>query len=360
MGGFPAARISDQTAHGGVVVVGYPTVIIGKMPAARIGDMHTCPMATGPVPHVGGPFILGSPTVLVGAMPQSRVTDTLVCVGPPDVLVKGEPTVLIGMVGAMGFMGLLRGMVMAGVAMLGRVFDSAASFPRIQANADGTYTTEFSPNLTIGPASLEYNTAVLSDLANLQRPLADGRESTGSKLIKKLNAGKHHVTIGPLSGDQADAYCERTGDALWDTAKNKRGSGSDSTVRYNPSLSMQYTAEDGTQEVMPPEHVMAHELIHATHNQRGENRRNETLPSPYDNNEEARTIGVHGHEGEEISERKLSEEAGRSARPDHDSSDSMTYKASDGNWYDRTYDASGNPVDTPTAAPAGQAGRPNQ
>lgn len=94
--GFPAARISDMTAHGGVIVTGYPTVIIGGMPASRITDMHTCPMVTGVVPHVGGPIITGSPTVITGSMPQARVTDKLTCVGPIDVIVKGEPTVLIG------------------------------------------------------------------------------------------------------------------------------------------------------------------------------------------------------------------------------------------------------------------------
>ena len=66
-------------------------------PAARIGDMHTCPMVTGTVPHVGGPIIKGAATVITGMMPQARVTDMLTCVGPPDVIVKGSPTVLVEM-----------------------------------------------------------------------------------------------------------------------------------------------------------------------------------------------------------------------------------------------------------------------
>jgi uncharacterized Zn-binding protein involved in type VI secretion len=52
-------------------------------------------MVTGIVPHVGGPIITGSPNVITGFMPQARVTDTLVCVGPPDVIVKGSPTVFV-------------------------------------------------------------------------------------------------------------------------------------------------------------------------------------------------------------------------------------------------------------------------
>lgn len=69
-------------------------------PAARVGDMHTCPMVTPsvpPVPHVGGPILpAGCPTVLIGYMPAARVSDMATCVGPPDVIVKGSMTVLIG------------------------------------------------------------------------------------------------------------------------------------------------------------------------------------------------------------------------------------------------------------------------
>jgi uncharacterized Zn-binding protein involved in type VI secretion len=66
-------------------------------PAARISDMHVCPMVTGVVPHVGGPISgPGVPTVLIGGMPAATVGDMLVCTGPPDVIVKGSATVMIG------------------------------------------------------------------------------------------------------------------------------------------------------------------------------------------------------------------------------------------------------------------------
>ncbi len=65
-------------------------------PAARITDMHVCPMFTGPVPHVGGPIMPpGAITVLIGKLPAARITNTVTCVGPPDVIVKGSTTVLI-------------------------------------------------------------------------------------------------------------------------------------------------------------------------------------------------------------------------------------------------------------------------
>ena len=64
--------------------------------AARITDMHTCPLAS-PNPHVGGPITgPGVPTVLIGNLPASVVTDLCTCAGPPDLIVKGSATVFIG------------------------------------------------------------------------------------------------------------------------------------------------------------------------------------------------------------------------------------------------------------------------
>lgn len=68
--------------------------------AARVGDMHTCPMVTPgtpPIPHVGGTILPpGEVTVLIGGMPAARVGDMATCVGPPDSIIKGSATVLIG------------------------------------------------------------------------------------------------------------------------------------------------------------------------------------------------------------------------------------------------------------------------
>src|SRR5688572_29568790 len=66
-------------------------------PAARVTDMHACPMVTGLVPHVGGTVVPpGMPTVLIGGLPAARVGDMVTCAGPPDVIAMGSPTVLIG------------------------------------------------------------------------------------------------------------------------------------------------------------------------------------------------------------------------------------------------------------------------
>lgn len=96
----PAATIGSTTAHGGSVIVGFPTVLIGGKPAARVGDMHVCPMQTPgvpPIPHVGGPILPpGCPTVLIGGMPAARMGDMCTCVGPPDSIIMGVPNVMIG------------------------------------------------------------------------------------------------------------------------------------------------------------------------------------------------------------------------------------------------------------------------
>ena len=66
-------------------------------PAARLTDMHTCPMCTGPVPHVGGPISApGVPTVLISNLPAAVIGDMCVCTGPPDSIVKASSKVLIG------------------------------------------------------------------------------------------------------------------------------------------------------------------------------------------------------------------------------------------------------------------------
>ncbi|MCK0149287.1 PAAR domain-containing protein [Marivita sp. S6314] len=62
------------------------TVLVGKLPAAR-AFMDLC---TPAFPH---PIVKGSTSVLITNVPAARVTDSVACGG---VIVKGEPTVLVG------------------------------------------------------------------------------------------------------------------------------------------------------------------------------------------------------------------------------------------------------------------------
>lgn len=94
----PAARLGDQTAHGTPLTgTASPNVLIGKKPAWRaLSDVHTCPLTTGVVPHVGGTVAAGSTTVLINKFPAARMGDTIVESGPPNTIAAGCPTVLIG------------------------------------------------------------------------------------------------------------------------------------------------------------------------------------------------------------------------------------------------------------------------
>ncbi|HUB00645.1 MAG TPA: PAAR domain-containing protein [Terracidiphilus sp.] len=154
--GMPACTITSQTEHGGIVTVGFPTVLIGFLPASRIGDLHVCPMFDGPVPHVGGPFILGSTTVIVGEMPQSRVTDQLTCVGPPDAALMGCETVLVGMAGGGGAAAAVVGAQVMGASV---PTNPPATTTNPQATSemqqDGTVKTSAPPGSPLPPIPLQ-------------------------------------------------------------------------------------------------------------------------------------------------------------------------------------------------------------
>lgn len=96
----PAARLSDMTGHGTPLAPGpgSSNVFIGGLPAWRAtADFHTCPLVSpGPVPHGGGVVSLGSLTVFINSLPAARQGDSIVESGPPNSIVMGCPTVMIG------------------------------------------------------------------------------------------------------------------------------------------------------------------------------------------------------------------------------------------------------------------------
>jgi uncharacterized Zn-binding protein involved in type VI secretion len=90
----PAARVGDPTAHPGTVTgPGVATVLIAGMPAAVLGDLHSCAMPPLAGPHPPTPFVKGSMTVLIGGRPALRLGDTSGCGAP---VISGAFTVLIG------------------------------------------------------------------------------------------------------------------------------------------------------------------------------------------------------------------------------------------------------------------------
>lgn len=89
-----AARVTDSTNHGGTIVgPGEPTVLIGSMPAAVVGDQHVCSLPPNAHQPTVSPFPSGSATVMIGGKPALRTTDTAIC---GAMAVVGEPTVMIG------------------------------------------------------------------------------------------------------------------------------------------------------------------------------------------------------------------------------------------------------------------------
>ena len=100
--GVPAARTGDMTAHGTPLGPGPGSmnVFIGGRPAWRASsDFHACPQmipSIPPIPHVGGMVLVGSATVLINGLPAARQGDMIIEGGPPNSIVMGENTVLIG------------------------------------------------------------------------------------------------------------------------------------------------------------------------------------------------------------------------------------------------------------------------
>jgi uncharacterized Zn-binding protein involved in type VI secretion len=95
----PAARVGDTTSHGTPLgpALGSPNVLIGGMPAWRgTADFHACPLISGLVPHVGGVVTPGSLTVFINNLPAARQGDMILEAGPPNMIIIGCPTVLIG------------------------------------------------------------------------------------------------------------------------------------------------------------------------------------------------------------------------------------------------------------------------
>lgn len=98
--GQPAARLGDSTSHGTPLSPGpgSATVLIGGKPAWRVGtDTHSCPLVNpGGAPHAVGVVSAGSTTVLINGFPAVRLNDQIVESGPPNTILSGDTTVLIG------------------------------------------------------------------------------------------------------------------------------------------------------------------------------------------------------------------------------------------------------------------------
>jgi uncharacterized Zn-binding protein involved in type VI secretion len=241
MPGLPAARMMDM--HTCPICMGAPmpitspcapTVLIGKMPAARLTDMCACANPTGL-----DAIVFGSPTVLICGLPAARMTDFTVLGG--TILPPCCPTVLIGMVGV----------AVPGMPGMGNVWNETLP--------DGTVVTHVGENITIA-GSQSFREATLRDLQKL------AATPTGADLINTLNGpGRGPVTIVETTGGNS---VDGVGPQGYQQADGSNGTGSGSTLHYNPNRTQ---IGDGSEAWMtrPPEVGLGHELVHCEQAQDG-------------------------------------------------------------------------------------------
>ncbi|MDZ7638938.1 MAG: M91 family zinc metallopeptidase [Bryobacterales bacterium] len=306
--GQPAANITTVTAHGGIVVQGAPTVLIGNMPASRIGDMHTCPLFDGPKPHVGGPIVLGSFNVLTCSVPQSFMGNPAVCVGPPDSLMLGVPTVLIGQAMGFGAIGLVLGGLMAGL------MNFISGYPKAVMLPDGTVVTQYNEFITI-TGDAEFQAKVVRDLNRISST------ESGQKLLDSMGNSGQHCTIRPLDAANPDAaaWTDPTPSGPgpydgYDPSAAGTGNGADTQIWYDPdengiSQPPYDTADWASEENMPSDVTLFHEMTHCDDMMNGELDDN-VAPGNAEPNSERRAVGLPPYDGEDFSENEYREDRG--------------------------------------------------
>jgi len=327
---FPAARIRDLTMHGGMITLGTPTTLIGNMPASRLGDLHTCPMVTVLVPHVGGPIVFGAFNVLVGGPPQARILDPCVCVGPPSMVVLGEFTVLVGMAGAFsggigGFLSLLLGGFAAGLQNLLGQYPRAVACP-VDAQNPAGYYTQYGPGIVIR-GTPEFQAQALDRLHTMEQT------NSGRQVIDSINNSGHTMTVVEFTGN--NSYCgpnntwadlagsTPAGQQVYDGEGHPimgpdgnpllgTGRGADTTLQLNPNLTIANSLDPG--HPMPNDAVAFHEMDHGAHQMNGQQ---DTSPMAggWDTHEENNTISA----GNPSEADYLAERGYPYHRTDHDS-----------------------------------------
>ena len=292
MVGLAAARITDLHVCPICIVPtvilppGATTVLIGKLPAARMGDLCMCvpPPPAPPIPPPTDMIVFGSPTVLIEGKPAARMTDPTVKGGmilPPCCI-----TVMIGPVGVTP------------------PTPPVIAFPNVweETLPDGTVVTHVGPNITI-TGDKAFRDRVVADLKKLDAT------PTGHKLLESLNSGSHKTTI-QRTADGNEAGYGAPADRFVN-ADGTPGSGSDTTVSYNPDRTQ---IGDGSEPWMnrPPEVGLGHELVHADDAAKGQQ-----VPGDTDGtrNRERQAVGLPPYENKDPSENGIRRDMGLPPRP---------------------------------------------
>lgn len=269
--------------------------------AARITDFHTCPMVTPgtpPVPHVGGPISKGSPNVEVRYLKSARMSDQAVCVGPPDAIMMGSPTVLMNHLPAarkgditMHGGGIKLGEMTVDIGM------GAFPYPIVFDPKTGKMRVG---NHLVIEGSPEFQGRVLGDLGDTaMTPSSDpSRPAAGRQTLDSINGGQHDVTIVEGTGNGCGGR---------DPGRVTPGVGSPSRVTYNSHSEPPTTADPNVNR--PADVGLHHELAHADHNQQGTNQRNVPHTRPNMTNMEEQNTIEHDN--------RYRDDRGIPQRPDH-------------------------------------------
>lgn len=245
-------------------------------PAARVGDLHLCPMitpGTPPVPHVGGPILPpGAITVLIGGMPTAALGDICTCVGPPDSVVQGSISVLIyGRPAArMGDMTAHGGTISIGLptVLIGGPVFTTPSVPVTVEDQSWWNPSDWWDLVMDNPPDIYFgNIVIRGDAAYQAQVLADlqalDATPSGRRLLNSLNSSGKTVTIqnytdvaNPNATTSYQTSAERNADGT-------PGTPSDVDIRYNPTISQLNTSNPAM--TAPPPIWLAHELGHADH-----------------------------------------------------------------------------------------------
>ena len=259
-------------------------------PAARITDMHVCPMVTGIVPHVGGPIIPPcSLNVMTGSLNQARVSDFLTCVGPPDIIVMGAFTVLVNGLPA------------------ARLLDLTAHGGDIVAPGMPTViigNPAFAiPSVIVIVGTPVFQQQVVRDLVLI------GMTPSGQALFRRLQAAGKTITI------QFSPVANNAGTTPGSATDATNGTGTGSTITYNPAANS--TAYDSAGNTLPfPAQVMlGHEMIHGLRNAEGTNDFANTDPTPPASETtipegEAMAVGTGSHSADYPTENSLRNDLG--------------------------------------------------
>jgi uncharacterized Zn-binding protein involved in type VI secretion len=264
-------------------------------PAARVGDNHICSgVEPGPVPHVGGAIAPScAPQVMTGNQNQARLSDLAVCVGPLDVIAMGAATVLVHGLPA------------------SRIGDTTAHGGII---VKGEETV-----LIGGPTfALPSNIKLAGNYFFQQQTYRDlfflSTTPSGAEMLRQIGASGKPVTILQSAGKGGGCTALNQRDA-------ENGTGSGSTVEYNPEYRSNALDKDGNMIAQPPQVILGHEMMHAMNNANGQQATG-TDPNPPKSEkdidaEEAQTIGTGSYEGRKPSENSLRKDLDLPRRDNH-------------------------------------------